>query len=68
VFAVDVLACSCGGRLQIIAFIAEEKVAARILGHLGLESRGPPVARAQAPPQFIEPGPSYDGADQSFGD
>ena len=61
-------ACSCGGRLQIIAFIAEEKVAARILDHLGLDSRAPPIARAQAPPEIVEPGPSYDGADETFCD
>ena len=55
VFAVDVLACpDCGGRLQIIAFIADDTVARRILLHLGLDSRGPPVARAQAPPDFSE--------------
>ncbi len=68
VFAVDVLACPCGGRLQLIAFIAEATVAKRILDHLGLDSRGPPVARAQAPPDVLDPGPSYDGADFAFPD
>ena len=69
VFAVDVLACpDCGGRLQIIAFIADDTVARRILLHLRLDSRGPPVARAQAPPDFSEPGPSYDGADPLYAD
>jgi len=63
---VDVLACPCGGRLQLIAFIAEATVARRILDHLGLDSRGPPVARAQAPPDMLDPGPSYDGADFAF--
>jgi len=38
VFAVDVLASPCGGRLQFIAFIAEAAVAKRILDHLGLDS------------------------------
>jgi hypothetical protein len=66
VFAVDVLACPCGGRLPLIAFIAEATVAKRILDHLGLDSRGPPVARAQAPPDALDPGPSYDGADFAF--
>jgi hypothetical protein len=56
-FAVDVLACpDCGGRLKIIAFISDDAVARRILLHLGLDSRGPPVARAQAPPDFSELG------------
>jgi len=69
VFAVDVLACpDCGGRLKIIAFISDDAVARRILLHLGLDSRGPPVARAQAPPDFGEPGPSYDAADPVYAD
>ena len=59
VFALDVLACpDCGGRLQIVAFVADDAVARRILLHMGLDSRGPPVARAQAPPEFpVRPGP-----------
>ncbi len=37
VFEIDVLACpECGGRMQLIAFIAEPVVAKRILDHLGL--------------------------------
>ena len=43
-------------------------VAGRILLHLGLDSRGPPVARAQAPPDFSELGPSHDGADPAYAD
>lgn len=68
VFAVDVLGCSCGGRLQLIAFIAEATVAKRILDHLGLDSRGPPLARAQAPPDPLDPAPSHDGTDPVFPD
>ncbi len=64
VFAVDVLACPhCGARLKLIDFIAEATVACRILDHLGLDSQGPPVARAQAPPERFDPGPDYDVAD-----
>ena len=66
VFAVDVLACPCGGRLQLIAFIAEATVAKRILDHLGLDSRGPPLARAQAPPDALDPPPCHDGTDPVF--
>lgn len=62
----DVLTCPCGGRLLLIAFIAEVTVAKRILDHLCLDSRAPPVARAQAPPDLLDPGPSYDGADFVF--
>jgi hypothetical protein len=57
-----------GGRLQIIAFISETAVAKRILDHLGLDSRGPPVARAQAPPDVLDPAPSDDGVDPTFPD
>ncbi len=60
VFALDVLACpECGSRLQIIAFIAQPKVAHRILDHLGFDSAGPPLARAQAKPEVFDPGPDY---------
>jgi len=64
VFALDVLACpECGGRLRVIAFIAQASVACRILKHLGLESQGPPIARAQAPPETFDPAPDYDVSD-----
>ncbi len=69
VFAVDVLACpDCGGRLKLIAFMAEATVACRILDHLGLDSQGPHGARAQAPPELFGHGPDYDVADPSFTD
>ena len=69
VFALDVLACpQCSGRLQVIAFIAQVAVARRILEHLGLDSQGPPVARAQAPPEFFDPEPDYDVSDCSPAD
>lgn len=62
-FALDVLACpECNGWMRLIAFIAEATVAKRILDHLGLDSTGPPVARA-APLEQVELGPSYDAAD-----
>jgi hypothetical protein len=65
---VGVLACPCGGRLQLIAFIAEARVAKRILDHLGLHFRGPPMARAQLSADMLDPGPSDDGADFAFPD
>ena len=47
VFAADVLACDvCGGRLRILAAIRPPEIARKILDHLGLPSRPPPVARA----------------------
>ena len=69
VFTIDVLACpECGGRLRVIAFIAQAAVARRILEHLGLGSQGPPVARARAPPKILDPGPYYDVSDSSPAD
>jgi len=47
VFAADVLACShCGGRLRILATIRPPEITRKILDHLGLPSRPPPVAPA----------------------
>jgi hypothetical protein len=47
VFAADVLACDqCGGRLRILATIRPPETTRKILDHLGLPSRPPPVARA----------------------
>jgi hypothetical protein len=43
-------------------------VARRILDHLGLDSQGPPVARAQASPELFDPGPGYDVADPAHYD
>jgi hypothetical protein len=47
VFAADVLACiHCGGRLRIVATIRPPEITEKILDHLGLPSRPPPVAAA----------------------
>jgi hypothetical protein len=69
VFAVDVLACpDRGGRLALIAFIAEARVARRILDQLGLDSQGPRAVRARAPPELFDPAPDYDVPDPAPGD
>jgi hypothetical protein len=47
VFREDVLACPCGGRRVVTAFITEKKVIEQILGHLGIPATGPPVAPAR---------------------
>ena len=68
VFEIDVLACpKCGGRMQLIAFIAGPVVAKRILDHLGLDSTGPPLA----PPRVgqadsVDPAPACDVADPMY--
>ena len=47
VFAADVLACHlCGGRLCILATIRPPETTRKILEHLGLPSRPPPLAPA----------------------
>ena len=69
VFAIDVLACpECTGRMQLIAFIAEARVAKRMLDHLGEDSTGPPLARAQAQPEQLDPGPDYAAQDVTYQD
>jgi hypothetical protein len=55
-----------GGRMALIAFIAEAKVAQWILDHLGLASTGPPVARPRAPHEAFDPPPECDGSDFSW--
>ena len=50
VFAIDVLACACGGRLRLIATIEDPPVVQRILLHLGLPSELPALYPARPPP------------------
>src|SRR6266568_4130009 len=38
-----------------VDFLADEKVAARILDHLGLDSTGPPAAPPRRVPEEVEP-------------
>ena len=54
VFLEDVLACPCGGRRTVIAFITKRTVVKAILEHLGLPTTGPPIApaRSTAPPDL----------------
>jgi hypothetical protein len=68
VFEIDVLACpECGGRMMLIAFIAEPTVAKRILDHLRLDSTGPPLAPARGDgADSVDPAPAYDVADPRY--
>jgi len=53
VFDIEIFRCSrCGARMKVVAFITERKACARILEHLGLPSRFPPLGKARAPPQL----------------
>lgn len=72
VFAVDVLECPrCVGRIELIAFIAEPAVVRRILDHLGLDSRAPPLAKASPfgdEGSGDDPAPDYTAADPTYDD
>ena len=51
-YALDVLVCpKCSGPMQVIAFINDERVARRILAHLGLPTATPTFKPARDPPQ-----------------
>ena len=54
VFMDDVLACPCGGRRTVIAFVNERKIVEEILEHLGLPTTGPPVAPARTSPLLVD--------------
>jgi hypothetical protein len=46
VFAVDVTICGCGGKLRLISAIHPPTATRKILEHLGLPSRPPPLTPA----------------------
>ena len=51
-FSLDVLVCpACSGPMRLVALIQDERVAARILLHLGLPVRAPPRPRPWRPSQ-----------------
>ena len=52
VFAEDALACPCGGRRRVLAFITDLHVASDILAALGLPATIPTFAPARAPPNL----------------
>jgi hypothetical protein len=50
VFAEDVLSrVRCGGRMEVIAAVTNPRGSRRILAHLALPQRAPPVAPARLP-------------------
>lgn len=52
VFGIDVETCSkCGGRMKIIAAIEDPAVIRKILDHLGLDTKPPPLKPARGPPK-----------------
>jgi len=51
-FAIDVLVCPrCAGPMRLLALIDDERIARKILTHLGLPTRAPPRGRPWRPPQ-----------------
>jgi len=58
VFREDVLACPCGGRRVVPAYLTQPGPVKAILDHLGLPSTGPPIALARftAGPPPKQPG------------
>lgn len=51
VFNIDVETCSkCAGRMKIIAAIEDPKVIRKILEHMGIDTKPPPLAPARGPP------------------
>jgi hypothetical protein len=51
VFLVDVVQCPrCAGQMRLIAAIVDRRVVARILAHLGLPARAPPLCPARGDP------------------
>ncbi len=61
VFRVDVLECPrCHGRMQILAALDQPDVLRRILTHLGLSARAPPVLPPRAEIlESLEPQPPF---------
>ena len=68
-YALDVLTCPrCAGPMRLVAVIQDERVARRILEHLGLPERAPPRGRpwwAAGQGQLALHDPDrYDGIDE----
>jgi hypothetical protein len=54
VLLLDVLACPCGGRRRVVAFITEQKVIKAILERLDLPTTGPPIELARTAVEDVD--------------
>jgi hypothetical protein len=54
VFREDVLACPCGGRRVVLAYLTQPGPVKAILDHLGLPSTDPPIAPARSSGRLAE--------------
>jgi hypothetical protein len=52
VYGTEILACPCGGRRRILAFIEKPSAVKAILDHLGLPSLPLPLGRPRGPPEL----------------
>ena len=53
-WGVDVLDCHrCGSRMELLAAIEDDRIAARILRHLGLPTTAPPRGRPWSPQRSL---------------
>jgi hypothetical protein len=62
VFLLDVLACACGSTRRVIAVVRDQRVAKKLLEHLGLPSEPLPLGDVPAEPQgeLWPTGPPHD--------
>jgi hypothetical protein len=63
VFALDMASCSCGGEMKAISAIMKQEVIVKILTHLGLPARAPPISPSKVPRQqefWDQSPPHYD--------
>ena len=54
VFDIDIEQCQCGGKLKLVAVIEEPAVIGKILAHIGLDPRPPPIAPARRRADLLE--------------
>jgi hypothetical protein len=62
VFAIDMETCElCGGQMKVISAILKQDVIEKVLSHLGLPARAPPIAASRIPHQegFWDQTPDY---------
>lgn len=62
VFALDMTNCNCGGQMRAISAVIKQDVVVKILTHLGLPARAPPISESKFQRQgdFWDQTPHYD--------
>ena len=67
-FGIDILRCSCGHALKLLAVIPPGPEAARFLRHLKLPAEPNDIVRVCGPPEAIEPPEFWDDFDPDPGE